>query len=102
MARNIRNWFESEGSVSGGGGEGCGGGGGGGQWRSVYGKWTTERTTENVEIFGRILFSRIVLRHICHVKNSQLITSWFTYIRKQTDFAILQGFYFHETKFPKK
>ena len=55
------------------------------------------RKNVNSEIFANILFSRIALKE--YVRRLKFVTkAWFTYISKlPSDFAILQGFYFHET-----
>ena len=56
--------------------------------------------TVNSEIFARILSSRILLKDIRAFATVNIIAILvrFTYISKrQTGFAILQGFYFHET-----
>ena len=53
--------------------------------------------TVNSEIFAGILFSQIALKDIFTMLK---FASWacFTYISKlHSDFAILRGFYFHET-----
>ena len=53
--------------------------------------------TVNSEMFARILFSRIALGDI--FATSKFVTRpWFIYISKrQSNFAIWRGFYFHET-----
>ena len=54
--------------------------------------------TVDSEIFVRILFSRIALKNIKSDVKKLATKARFTYINKgQSDFAISQGFYFHET-----
>ena len=61
--------------------------------------------TVNLEIFARVLFSRIALKDILTMLKLKTRT-WFTYISKlEGDFATSGGLYFHETShkrsFPK-
>ena len=45
---------------------------------------------------GFILVNNVT-RHICHIKNSRLGHNLPTLVKDKSDFAILQGFYFHGT-----
>ena len=59
--------------------------------------------TVNVEILVRILFSQITFykkRHICDIKTTKLENDLPTSVKGI--FAILEGFYFHETSVSQK
>ena len=53
--------------------------------------------TVNLEIFREnFIYQNSVKRHICHVKNSQLLYDLHTSVNN-SDFSILREFYFHKT-----
>ena len=54
-------------------------------------------STVNSEIFGR-LFTRIIVKDICGVKNSRLMHDSPHISEGRSDFVISQAFYFRENK----
>ena len=61
-----------------------------------------ERNDVNLEIFVRILFLLIALRHICHVKNSRLGHDLPTSLNDRVILTFCDGLIFTKLQFREK